>query len=322
MGWLDCEPIVVLNVGARGANLHKWKSLGPNLRYCGFEPDEEECRRLNEAAARKDVPWEERYFPIALGKDNGERVFYVTENPECSSLLEPNSESFAEFPIAQHVVLKHTVAVSTYSLSHWAQLYSNPVVDFIELDVQGAELEVLQGAQDVLNHTAGLLVEVEFIEVYKNQPLFGEVNDWMRSQGFILFDILPKYKNRLSEKIESLGQLVWGDALYLRDVRSLFTGPKSPDQHYLRLLKLAAIADLFERPDYALYALERATEEYPEYLGEHRATVTGGIPEIRVLLGHSEHLERGEDLKRFSLANRFGKVFSKLSHFPTSKRVE
>ena len=65
--------------------------------------------------------------------------------------------------------------------------------DFVKLDTQGTELYILEGMQHTLKRAIfGVEVEVEFIEMYKNQPLFNEVDIFMRKLGFHLFD-LKKY---------------------------------------------------------------------------------------------------------------------------------
>ena len=62
-------------------------------------------------------------------------------------------------------------------------------VDFIKIDTQGSELDILEGSLDFLSRTVGIEVEMEFVEVYKGQPLFDEVNSFLTRNGFNLFDI-------------------------------------------------------------------------------------------------------------------------------------
>ena len=66
----------------------------------------------------------------------------------------------------------------------------------------------------------GVEVEVEFIEMYQDQPLFNEVDSFMRERGFHLFDLKLFYwrrKSGLGFDGNRRGQLVHGDALYLRN---------------------------------------------------------------------------------------------------------
>lgn len=292
-GMLNSEPMTVLDVGARSANIGRWRAFGQNLRYFGFEPDEEECNFLNDAACHKQVPWEERYFPIALGKENEQRTLYITKKPQCSSLLEPNIENLDGFPFVDHLAMKRTAIVNSYSLSQWVDMHSINPIDFIKLDVQGAELEILRGGENVVDSVLGLEIEVEFIEVYKNQPLFGEIDAWVRSKGFILFNIIKVYNKRLTipEEVESYGQLTWGDALYFKDVNHLFNESNGAKFYTTQLLKLAAITDLYCRPDYSLYVLERAAQEFPKQLGKDLEEVEFAISEIKSRLAETNQPE-------------------------------
>jgi hypothetical protein len=111
--------------------------------------------------------------------------------------------------------------------------------------------------------------EVEFSHLYKNQPLFADVDIYLREQGFTLFDLNNAYRLRSGSPIRSTvraGQLLWGDAFYFRDLidDSLENNLKTPD----KLLKLACIADILHFPDYTLELLEYLTLHYgnnPDY---------------------------------------------------------
>ena len=52
-------------------------------------------------------------------------------------------------------------------------------IDFIKLDIQGGEPNALKGAKS-LNKVLGLEIEIEFHKIYKNQPLFSDINTFMR----------------------------------------------------------------------------------------------------------------------------------------------
>lgn len=281
---LSSDSMTVLDIGARASNIGHWKVFGKNLRYLGFEPDPEECFQLNENVKKQQESWQETYFPIALGKNCQKRLFYVTERAGCSSLLEPNIQAVESFITASLVKPKEVKEVETCSLAEWSKTYDIKDVDYIKVDVQGAELEILQGGQDILTSSLALEVEVEFLEVYKGQPLFNEVDTWIRSQGFILFDISKVFNKRtnLPEQIPSQGQLTWGDALYFRDIDSLFEISKNDSSGRIiqKLYKLAAIADLYKRPDYGLYILEQALEKYPEKLEDSYEELQGVVKQI------------------------------------------
>ena len=263
--------LTVLDIGARNANPGRWQAFTKKLNYLGFEPDQEECLRLNDSVKRRNSIWKEQYFPFAIGKAEEKRDFYITKEPECSSLLEPSPETLDGFSVVTKLELKEKISVNTLNLSQWAEEFSIQSVDFIKLDVQGAEFEILNGAEKLLEKVLCIEVEVEFLEVYRKQPLFSDVDKWLRSKGFVLFDIKKIYGRRsiLPEGIESNGQLTWGDALYFRDINYLLSQISNLECSVESLFKLAAIADLYGRPDYSMYALDRAVEMGPHCLGDN-----------------------------------------------------
>ena len=80
----------VAEVGARGGSDDQWRALGANIEIVGFEPDADECLRLNAERTRhndgRGMPLS-RYVPTALWRDIGSQEFYVTYDPCCSSVL-------------------------------------------------------------------------------------------------------------------------------------------------------------------------------------------------------------------------------------------
>ena len=89
--------------------------------------------------------------------------------------------------------------------------------DFIKIDTQGSELEILKGSKKNLIRCIGLEVEVEFQEIYKNQKLFSEIFIFLEKNGFKFIDFAEKtywnYKNT-----SKLGQnLVFANALFLKN---------------------------------------------------------------------------------------------------------
>ena len=78
-------------------------------------------------------------------------------------------------------------------------------MDLVKLDVQGAELKALHGAQRVLKTATAVYLEVSFVSIYKNCPLFGEIDSFMKSHGYDRRALYP------SDQPHN-----WGDALYVK----------------------------------------------------------------------------------------------------------
>jgi FkbM family methyltransferase len=180
--------ITIVDVGARWGVESRWASLAPDLRIYGFDPDPEECARLNkEAEARGDTTTV--YVPAALGAANGPATLHVTEEPACSSLYPPLASLASGIPELACITEKALAAINVTTLDEWCRANGVDRVDAIKLDVQGAELDVLRGATSTLTEVQLLEIEVEFNPIYKSQPLFGDVDAFLRDQGFMLWTL-------------------------------------------------------------------------------------------------------------------------------------
>ena len=96
-------------------------------------------------------------------------------------------------------------------------------IDYIKIDVQGAEVDVFRGAPKTLAKATLIQTEVEFIELYEGQPLFTDVDRILRAAGFQFHTFLgfgqrcfkPLLAN--DDPNRGLRQFLWSDALYVRD---------------------------------------------------------------------------------------------------------
>jgi len=228
--------MLVADIGARFGAEASWYRLRPLARVAGFEPDEVECDRLNARAAEG-----ERFYPVALGRTPGRADLYVTAEPGCSSLYPPSKAVTDRYPhTRQRLLLQKVSSVEVSTLDEWVSKTSTERIDFMKIDTQGSELDILIGAGAVLDDCLGVEVEVEFSPLYDGQPVFSDVDEHLRSRGFHLWHLnnpvhftetsKPTPSHRLGliryGAIEVLhetgaGRLMWADAVYFRDWRSL-----------------------------------------------------------------------------------------------------
>ncbi len=85
----------------------------------------------------------------------------------------------------------------------------------MKLDIQGGELAVLEGADKTLDQCLGLEIEVEFVRIYKDQPLFGDICAFLETKDLEFIDFTSFNRWERSQYRE-FGQCVFGDALFLR----------------------------------------------------------------------------------------------------------
>jgi FkbM family methyltransferase len=260
-GVLDRLQMVICNVGSRKLNSRDdyasqdWHLFAPNLTIYGFDADADACAAANLDLEERQITWQEIHVPLALSNRVGESTLYVTQSPMCSSLYPPNEPYLARLAgLSELVSLDFTVELETTTLDAFCQAEKIEAIDFLQIDVQGADLLVLQGATQILARSVlAVQIEVEFAHLYVGQPLFADVDSYLRAQGFTLFDLATAHRPRQISPIRGRpGQLLWADAFYFRD---LIADPHPVLKTPTDILKLACIADLMNLPDYALELL-------------------------------------------------------------------
>ena len=223
--------------------------LFPGSQIIGFEVDEDVCAEMN-SRAMEGV----RYYPNALGERNECRDFYVTNNPMCSSLYEPNEPLISLYNNFEVAYLKSKTVIETVSIDHFAQVNGVAEVDFIKIDVQGAELDVFRGGLQVLKNVLALVCEVEFVPHYLKQPLFGDVCRFLYQEKLMFHKFLGLGGRALRPIVidddpNLPSQHIWSDAMYIRHVQVVQY--LSPEQ----LLKLSVLAAVYESQDLSYYCL-------------------------------------------------------------------
>lgn len=100
-----------------------------------------------------------------------------------TSLLKPSQDHLAFFNgFEDFGSIKNTEDVKTTRLDDISAL---PPVDYLKIDIQGGELQALQNGLQKLASCVAVQMEISFVQLYENQPRFGEVDVWMQSQGFM-----------------------------------------------------------------------------------------------------------------------------------------
>jgi FkbM family methyltransferase len=199
----------------------------------GFEPNPDALAKLNELKGPTET-----YLPYAIG-DGKRHSLNFCQAPGMTSLLTPNQqvlELFHGFPDWGKVI--GTEEVDTHRLDDIAETAD---IDMVKIDIQGGELMALSHAKQRLKTTLVIQTEVEFLPMYEGQPLFSEVEMFLRKQGFMLHRFYPAVSRVMRPLLvdnnifAGLSQLFWADAIFIRDITRLTV---LSDQ---QLLKMAAI---------------------------------------------------------------------------------
>lgn len=187
------ERLNLVDVGARGGFLGGWTALDACANFVGFEADAEECARLNAA-----TPANRQFIPAMLGRENGEVDFHVTREPGSSSIYRPRRSLVERYPPLGILNVEQVVRLPCTTLDGALESAGIPSTHILKLDAQGAELDILMGGRDALASCCLVDTEVEFNPMYVGQPLFKDVDGFLRANGFMLwrFENLVHYAPR------------------------------------------------------------------------------------------------------------------------------
>jgi len=221
--WIDDEVkkaggIKIIDIGAMDTG---GDGLGDPLysrglcSIIGFEPVKEECEKLNRAAGKNRV-----FLPYAIG-DGEEHDFHICNFPMTSSIYKPNKAVTTQyFNLDNLMQVVKTERIKTFRLDDIPELRSG--VDYVKMDIQGAELMAIEGGKNLMKNILLLETEVEFVPHYENQPLFADLDIAARSLGFYFL----QFKNHafgsrpfvpLTATANSVfTQALWSDAIYVR----------------------------------------------------------------------------------------------------------
>ena len=205
--------INIMDIGASGGLDERWIRLAKRVRPIVCEPDERALAGL-ETLLRRDFA-DPLVLPVAVG-DGGPQHLYLCKRQEVSSLLEPDVEILNRFPDAGRFAVEKQIALDTKRVDDLVAQNAIGDVHFLKVDTQGSELEILRSGERTLQRTIGIDCEVEFTPIYKDQPCFDEIHRYLTGLGFELFDIKRCFWTRDRRTVQRKGQLIFGDALYLR----------------------------------------------------------------------------------------------------------
>ncbi len=218
-------------------------------------------------------------FPYCLSDSDRSETLHVNFDAYTSSIY-PFNTDLSEFytyyaagrfdymlgEVVRPMEQREVAARSLDSLRREAPFRDLPP-DFLSVDTQGAELGILEGARDALaRHVLGVRVEVEFVPIYRGQPLFRQVQEALEGLGFRLAEVEVNEEfspHRGPSGARGRGFVLSGDALFLRRFETLAGAVASVEQRYVMLHKLAFVAVMFERLEYALQVLDAADRLRP-----------------------------------------------------------
>lgn len=259
------EPLVFVDLGARGGFNTEWKTFGDHVRIYAFEADEQECARLNAEAAPGVT-----YLPWAIGRHSGPATLYEAKLGASTGLYHTNMGYFGRLLNRDNGVVTGERQISLRTLHDALTECGVETFDFIKLDVEGAELDVLLGSEAYLKRAEplGVLSEIRFQPEINGSQTFAALDSFLQPLGLRLYGLdysqqsraalpypgIQDYRLPSGERFFAYtthGQVQDGNALYFRDL--LLPANKGTFSRIsaIRILKLVALYEIYNLSDCA-----------------------------------------------------------------------
>jgi len=298
-GVLNGQAIELLDVGASGGIIPRWRPYREDLSFTGVEPDARSIPALVNSPEAKVFRGYE-IIPFGAWSRNGPVNISFTRKPMCSSHFMPNREFLSRFPQIERFDVVASNEVDCRTVDDLLAS-AGKSVDFIKLDLEGGELAVLEGATKTLQMCTGLHVEVCFQSIREGQPLFADVQRFLGSRGieFVDFVALMRWERR---SFSGPGQAIFADALFLRSPENLLSIPSGGILSAAKARVYLAILLIYERYDLA--------EKFLELLNERNVALSQSENAACMLVVKRR---KASFDRRFRLVAMLGRMFSRFA---------
>lgn len=233
---LNRQPVLV-DIGASGATPGIWEPIAQHSVYLGFDPDQRDLHDVPDGQFARSIIVN---AAVTSAFDQSQAHFYLTHSPYCSSTLQPDAGSLANYLFSDLFVVAREASVPATTLNTVLDRLSLQSVDWFKTDSQGTDLRLFQSLRDDLRERV-LAVDIEpgLIDAYIGEDLFVDAHRELLRQGFWLsslglkgtirmkrttLEAMASYRPGLKESdiYRSVHQSPgWCEARYLRSLESL-----------------------------------------------------------------------------------------------------
>jgi len=186
---------VIIDVGGGiGSTAILFANGFPENTVYAFEPLNQNRQEIeSNTSSFKNI----RVIPKALGPENKQQKLIIGKNPRVSSFLKFSPDYASEY-FTDNLETVDEQLTEVTRLDDF--LPAEKKILIMKIDVQGFEIEVLKGASRCLQQTSLIVLELNNHDYYAGAPKYYDVDNYLRSVNFHLFDLLPSTRDQLKLK--------------------------------------------------------------------------------------------------------------------------
>jgi hypothetical protein len=267
-GVFERHPFVLIDVGCAGGIAPRWRVFGPTLVAHGFDPDVAAC----EAAQAREPFSHVHYHARLVGLPDSHPFVHRRRTdaerwPDTNIWSRVTAGDVAARNLGQPTDARKADTATLIGVDEFVVEEGLQTVDFLKIDVDGPDPEILESARRTLvdGHLLGVGMEVNwFGSANPTAHTFHSTDRTLRELGFALFGLsvrrysrsdLPAPFEENSYARTVFGQPYQGDAVYFRDLAAPHLVNLARAYPSEKLLKLACLYEVFGVPDCAAEVL-------------------------------------------------------------------
>ncbi len=251
------QKFTLLDIGAANGVNGRWSIISNKLNAILVEPHKESAKNLK-------LQGLEVIESVLHSESDKEIKFYNTRKPMCSSFYKPNLNHLKNFLDKDRFEIVSEDTFISKTLDSEILKFTQP--NFIKIDTEGSELDILKGSKNTLLKVSGLEVECSFHQLREGQPLFEEIRSYLESLDFVFIDFVSMIRWE-KDNFGFSGQPQLTDALFLKNEDMIIRKFHKKEISLDDLLNYFVILIAYERVDILKYVYNK-TEISLKYIEE------------------------------------------------------
>lgn len=270
--------IIVSHIGARNGQypFPFLKCFKNDIIVYLFEADK---TSINEITQKNKDKYKTKVINSFIGEFEENINFKINSLPHNSSSLQTNNKSnyclyHGEKDLTAHEAFYTMEEIEVKSTPLSKLIYEKEIeqIDFLSIDTQGTEINILRGLNKNIDEVLCIQTEINFIDLYKNQTNFYDLFKFMKENGFYLIDFFDYKKGSMTRvpiDFRDNGQLIHSDVLFFRDPESILNSNQySEEKKCIMLIKLIFVSVINNNLDFAYYCFSLDSVKLDKYLNQ------------------------------------------------------
>lgn len=189
---------MIIDIGAnRGQFALVARRCFPEARIISFEPLTGPTQYFNSIfSSDKNT----KLIKSAIGRKREKRKIHISNRDDSSSLLPISNKQIDTFPGTETI---ESIEIDVHPLTDYFKKSDIQMNSLLKIDVQGFELEVLNGCSQLIDLFDSIYCECSFIELYSGQPLAKDIINWLNNRNFHLRGVYNTYYDKNGTSVQA-----------------------------------------------------------------------------------------------------------------------